>query len=705
MKPWVADANNMDADEIIPFENNLLHPSPEIGDFLHHDNKTTTIVVAPKGFGKTLLLKAKCKSLQGNVTHIIPSNGNLVDKPASTPQVIRTKGYEGLRETSEYWHSLWFMAFSLAILKEIGETIPAQAKALNTIMSDEKLRSPCDIFIQLTSLPYNDYYQLHKISGDHFGPALRALNKSVAIFIDNIDEYYEDLLKDASRHVENTFAGRQDKTFWYRAQFGVAQAARSINHINSHIKIYVSIRKEILQKATINSSFGTQLRSKSLIIEYSHRDLESIIEKNIRAERRSNFYDQSKVDSDPLQAFFNAPSRLVNPGTGDEEKVIDFWLRHTLGRPRDVVMIGAALSALKPEMRTENEIRAAVRGEAVKLVREYISEIQPHLDRFDPELLFKDKELKGNVLLKQTVSALGPRYNWEYKLRHNTEHGDIDVFTSLYNVGLLGYVAFDAETRKYRQIFRKPGEAMLDEHRTLPDAELYLIHPMLDAVIQEVNPGYSQLMNLHNIIGPGLPWQDQRNISYILKGDVAGHSSLMRIEGAQRRFESFLQKIVRDHGAGLDYSSVESGDSIKLVSSNPIKLVQAARIINQAMEDEFALKIRFGGDAGFITTTVNTEPPGQDSVLGEAVLRAARLEPHVRPGSIFVTQKFVDQYDLRFKGSRAVDFDRCTPEDLNRTHGLRPDCVDGRFNLSKHEFDSSDYTEIYSVKPGERDGG
>ena len=39
--------------------------------------------------------------------------------------------------------------------------------------------------------------------------------------------------------------------------------------------------------------------------------------------------------------------RVVH-GTGDEEDVVAFWIRHTFRRPRDIVFIGRDLAAIDP---------------------------------------------------------------------------------------------------------------------------------------------------------------------------------------------------------------------------------------------------------------------------------------------------------------------------------------------------------------------
>jgi len=116
MQAWIIDASEMDAEDILSFRSNLLHPNPEIRSFLKPDNKGTTIVIAPKGFGKTLLLKAKRLSIQDKYARILPS-GALVEKPSGLPSVIPTSDYGDLRDSEGYWRSVWLLSFTIAVLK------------------------------------------------------------------------------------------------------------------------------------------------------------------------------------------------------------------------------------------------------------------------------------------------------------------------------------------------------------------------------------------------------------------------------------------------------------------------------------------------------------------------------------------------------------------------------------------------------------
>ena len=60
-KPWIVDAAQLqdEADDIAAFRQRILHETDVIADFLSLDGRDKLYVIAPKGYGKTLLLQAK----------------------------------------------------------------------------------------------------------------------------------------------------------------------------------------------------------------------------------------------------------------------------------------------------------------------------------------------------------------------------------------------------------------------------------------------------------------------------------------------------------------------------------------------------------------------------------------------------------------------------------------------------------------------
>src|SRR5262245_45588396 len=79
MRAWTVDADDIRVAE--DFDESLLHRTPEIDGFLNPDRDDKFIVIGTKGFGKTLLLKAKRILYQREGRAACLPTGNLLDKP------------------------------------------------------------------------------------------------------------------------------------------------------------------------------------------------------------------------------------------------------------------------------------------------------------------------------------------------------------------------------------------------------------------------------------------------------------------------------------------------------------------------------------------------------------------------------------------------------------------------------------------------
>src|SRR2546425_9175073 len=79
MRAWTVDADDIRVAE--DFDDALLHRTPEIDAFLSLDRDDKFIVIGTKGFGKTLLLKAKRILYQQEGRAACLPIGNLLDKP------------------------------------------------------------------------------------------------------------------------------------------------------------------------------------------------------------------------------------------------------------------------------------------------------------------------------------------------------------------------------------------------------------------------------------------------------------------------------------------------------------------------------------------------------------------------------------------------------------------------------------------------
>ena len=117
----------------------------------------------------------------------------LVDKPSANPDLMSHREYGSVRETEAYWKALWSIALTLAVEKHLG-VCPELSGPLEKLVRNEHLRSACDLFTNLLALPRDAYFAAFKDYVAHLLPVFRRIHSSIAMFIDNIDEYFEDFL-------------------------------------------------------------------------------------------------------------------------------------------------------------------------------------------------------------------------------------------------------------------------------------------------------------------------------------------------------------------------------------------------------------------------------------------------------------------------------------------------------------------------------
>ena len=670
MKAWVVDAKDIEPEDLDQFSGQLLHLNNQIADFLDPATTEEVLVIAPKGFGKTLLLKAKRQSMRERYRTMLPERA-LVDKPSANPDLMSHREYGTVRETEAYWKALWSIALTLAVEKHLG-LCPGLSGPLEKMARNEHLRSACDLFTNLLALSRDAYFAAFKDYVAQLLPVFRRVHTSVAMFIDNIDEYFEDFL--AGDLIDTEEQRAIYRSYWHFAQVGIALAARDLHAINNHVKIFVSIRKEVFQRAFLGNPLGLQLAGSALDLLYAREDLIEIIKKNIEVERKRSLVEPQARDA-WVRFLGRHATKIVHQNTGDEEDVVAFWIRHTFRRPRDVVFIGRDLAAIDPRRRTRQTVRQQITRSAAAIAQGFITEMSPHLPQFDREILFR--LIRRNVIPRAELDMLSEQYDRLFSAKQGgSEPIACHVFASMFKIGLLGYVGMHPETAELVQSFRHPGEVPLDRDDVLPDAEHFLIHPSLDLLIGSYNPDYFRNLDKLNVIGADRPWRAARQILFVLKGDVRGVGGILQDPVAGATFPGYFADAVAEAGRDLVVAEATNGDSALLVDPNPRQLVIAALALRQRLlRSAYACDLRFGGDAGFVE--IAGEGRGAQARTGLALLVAARLEPHAPPGAILVTGQFVEAWrDLLGAGGL-------------RARAIEPDEVpllresDGRFDLAK----------------------
>lgn len=626
---WTVDAQ--DASSI---DDDLFYKTTWIESFLSPDS-TKFLLVASKGFGKTLLLRAKRERFEKHRRGIrlLPEN-ELVDKPLGIVPVFSKDDIARLNNDPAFWEGAWLIAITLAVLKTVqrdDDSVEAITAEMLTpdlgIVLASRLNTITDIFAHVVALSNKQYFKAQQDLQRVLGPAFRDIHTPVAAFIDNVDEHF-------NAHVQSersSSTGATDKAIWYLAQTGLASAIRKLHGQNQHVKIFAAVRSEAFARLLHHNQMSQQLEGSTVRIEYLPEELREIFVRNLAAEPDANCV--SFRATEPFERFFGAGNLfIVHSRVGEPEHIWDYVRRHTLGRPRDLMTIGAALSNLPPKLRSAEGIRRAVNDASENIAAAYLNEIGVHLTAtLQFERLWA--LIERNTLTHDDLRAIASRYNRKkFQAKLTARRGNFaHVFCSLYKAGLLGYVARDVGTGELAQKFERPGDLLFSADGLLPDSDYYIIHPALDSHIRTRSHAYVNGMDTLNIAGDGRLWRPHSHESGVIKADVVNSSRIMMDPGMSRTFTRDLEATVRETCRKLSKAVVEGGDTIVLVDRNAANLVQAIREIARRLFDgPYGARLRAGADFG----------RADDG--GLAYRTSARLEAVSEPDRVCATREFKD---------------------------------------------------------------
>lgn len=654
MRAWTVDADDIRVAE--DFDETLLHRTPEIDGFLAADRDDKFVVIGTKGFGKTLLLKAKRVLVQREGSAACLPHGSLLDKPIGD-KIFGRETIAFFAAAPLPWSKVWLTAIALATIKHTGATAGLKVNArLGGLLRDESLHGVIDHFVRLLDFSPGELQRCASDTDGHLVPRLRALKSPLAIFIDGIDEYFSKHVEEATTHPSVT--GELSPQVWYFSQLGLVEVAYQLRRINHHLKVYAAIRKEAYASLPRRTAMAQQYRGSAVDIAYSPESLREIFVNNVRLVKADRMVRPARAKDHPLEAFLGRTA-VSDPFTREEEDAFEFLCRHTLLRPRDLMTIGERLSALRPdERRHEHRLKEAVHGAAGEIAQEYLAEVRPYLGDVDLDSLLH--RLPGPVLSRSALESL--------------DGGDADqpserVAQALYRVGLLGWVQHDRARGEWRQRFLRPGEALLEPDGALPPSAHYLVHPVLCDIVGRLNPAFLQRVDRSPAVGYDRPWHEdfghppavqapaEERAWCVLMADVQGFATLMRA-GADQPVRQALADTVRRWAVADSISEHRAGDAVLIVADDPIALAQTARhLIDDVYQAPGQPRLRVALHYGPVLTRRREDDLARVIAGGEAILWASRIEPVVEPGQIWATEEFRQQLLQRPSLWRTVPLD------------------------------------------------
>ncbi|QDU99070.1 protein kinase domain-containing protein [Lignipirellula cremea] len=492
-KIWSTDANQIEIDDLdaVVFRNAM------VDEFLERRNKF--FLSASKGLGKTLLLTFKRSLLsrtfqQGGTGH----SGSVTFIPQGRPYLdfmsdVRSLSRQHDQLISELHNTkrMWSLALAVSALShhpamltdDDVDELALFPRRMKTWLRGSPIE-PTVVFKELLSLSIREINRLIDDSENFLDQKLRGLHSGVYFFIDKVDQALRQLSQAA----------------WVYVQAGLIEAAWDLMNANSHIKVHASIRQEAF--SNYESDIKSNLFGATTLIHYSEQELHQMLDQLARCyEDSGSFHD------------FVALSVVKHPRRPFPEDSFSYVRRHTLGRPRDLVVIASELSSKRHSLSVGQFCGLVNETSARGLVSNIFDEMRVFLN-----CLIDKRErqrflglVPHNILTREEAIQIACEFNGlsasDYPHYQTHASGLNHPFCDLYRVGLLGVIGQPPDGGELRQTFKQPHDFIVEVESALPESPYYLLHPALDDHISQLQLGRRYHLFQHILVGDGQAWE------------------------------------------------------------------------------------------------------------------------------------------------------------------------------------------------------
>jgi len=494
-KIWASDANQIDIRDLekVVFRNEI------IDDFLNRRGKC--FLSANKGLGKTLLLTYKRYLLAE--TYRAAKQGkeqlNVFFVPEGKPYLDFMSDVRSLSKTHEEFLSelgnakrIWGFALRVSALS-YHPSLFTENDADELALLPRRLRQwvqgariePTVVFKEMLGTSVKQINRVIDETENFLDHKLRLVHSGTVFFIDKVDQ--------GIRHLS--------RPGWVAVQAGLIEAAWDAMNTNSHIKVHATIRQEAF--SNYESDIKANLYGATTMIQYSEDDLQRLLD------QLTQCYEGNRS----FKEFVNL-NVVKHPHRAFPEDSFQYVRRHTLGRPRDLVIISSELSTQQNSLSERSYRRLVNDTSAAVLVANVFDEMHAFLDCLHDksERLRFLSLLPYNILTREEAIGICCRLNnispEVYKFYAGDSGQLYHPFCELYRAGLLGIVATEPDSHTAMQRFKQPHDLVNDFDSSVPETPFYLIHPALDGCIRKYRTTGVYNVFQHVVIGHGQPWED-----------------------------------------------------------------------------------------------------------------------------------------------------------------------------------------------------
>ena len=537
---------------------------------------TQHVIVGSKGSGKSLLLFKKAVLTTRNPSVIVSPNLPL---RAYTPEVgfagaedwiffFRDLFDEKGRPARESWTRLWLWALLATVLhswRRYLEHGSREDDSLHSGLTELLEPTPADNpFLLISEYIEGIATGIRKIKGRPILPEVRPLRNFLVDHVQDLPPAYVFL-----DNQDDLFPEYPD--FWKAMGLGCFLAIQKLHYISNHrAHVYLTLRPEMEWELRKAESWS-QTQADIFNLRWSDEELLEILEARARRLDPKYLASPELVDDDPMGAFWGkslfdpssrkfvlrVPSVEKSPESKVTQPINDHLLRHTLRRPREMIILGNAI--IDSRWNKQNVgvpqdvlIRDTIDDTAADVIaRSYVEEVRHRWPWGDPPAKalrdFVTTNVQKNLLSAGEVKRIEKAYAESMGLSEE----EVYPFRQLASLGLVGWPAFQASTGRLIQNFLLPGE---DDLEALPGGvDWYIVHPIFYAAPFHVRPVPGLL------VGPGLPFpkeQEARRLAY--------YSCFICFGGPDQAFAKRLYDDLREYGVEcwLYTEDAKAGDPI-----------------------------------------------------------------------------------------------------------------------------------------------